>query len=112
MSELMKEFERSQRRRRRVVWLVVLACLSGFGAWLTGPVGVITVLRGNPVGYSLVAPGVVLLAVSVFAIVSAMRLREAPQTTPGRPNPHFDEPQPSQDPRGGNSWIGSWMGSR
>ena len=44
------------------------------------------------------------------AIVAAVRLRVIPQSQPGAANPHFDELQPSQDPRGGISGIRSWLG--
>ncbi len=112
MSALMNEFERVQRRRRRVALLVALACVTGVGTWLTGPIGVVMVASGNATGWVLAAAAVVLLALTVVAIVAAVRLRVAPESLPGAANPHFDEPEPSRDPRGGNSWIGSWMGSR
>ncbi|NEN04670.1 hypothetical protein G3T36_02190 [Diaminobutyricibacter tongyongensis] len=112
MSALMNGFEQLQRRRRRVAWLVVLACVAGVGTWLTGPIGAIMASTGNAAGWALLVAGVVLLAVTVFAIVAAVRLRVVPQSQPGAANPHFDEPQPSPDPRGGFSMNGSQIGGR
>jgi hypothetical protein len=108
----MDEFERVQRRRRRFALLVVVACVTGVGAWLTGPIGVIMVGMGNATGWALVAAGIVLLAVTVIAIIAAARGRVVPDSLPGAANPHFDEPQPSSDPRPGISWAGSGIGSR
>jgi uncharacterized protein (DUF58 family) len=112
MSTLMNEFDRVQRRRRRFGLLVALACLAGAGAWLTGPLGVVRVVSGNLAGWAFVALGVILLAAMVVSIVAAARGRVVPASLPGAANPRFDEPEPSRDPRGGNSWIGSWLGSR
>ncbi|WP_426519566.1 hypothetical protein ACPPVQ_05845 [Diaminobutyricibacter sp. McL0618] len=81
--------------------LVVLACLAGVGAWLTGLIGLIMITSGNATGWVLLVTGVLLLALTIVAIVAAVCLRVAPESQPGAANPHFDEPQPSQDPRGG-----------
>ena len=111
MSALMKELEQTERRRRRVALLVVVACLAGAATWLTGPLGVVMVVRGEPLGWALIAVGVLLLAATVVAIVAARRIHVAPVSAHGKANPAFDEPTPSPDPRGGNSMIGMGIGS-
>jgi hypothetical protein len=110
MTQLMRELEQTERRRRRRILYVVLACLTGAGAWLT-PLGVVELTRGSAIGWALVAAGTLLLAAAVIAIVAAVRLRAVPQTLPGKANARFDEPRPSQDPRGGYSMGGSQLGS-
>src|SRR3977135_3963162 len=101
MSALMNEFELVQRRRRRFGLLVALACVTGIGTWLTGPVGVVIVVSGNAMGWVLIAVGVVLLAAMVVAIVAAKRSRIVPESQPGAANPRFDEVEPSSNPVGG-----------
>ena len=110
MSALMNEFELVQRRRRRFALLVLLACMTGIGAWLTGPIGVVLIVSGNSMGWVLIAVGVVLLAAMVVAIVAAKRSRIVPESQPGAANPQFDKVDPSANPVGGNSWIGSGIG--
>jgi NO-binding membrane sensor protein with MHYT domain len=112
MSTLVEEFERVQRRRRRFGLLVGLAIVTGVGAWLTGPVGVVMLSSGNPVGWILVGVGAALLAAMIVAIVAAARIRVVPQSLPGAANPHFDEPEPSPDPRGGFTSLPSAFGPR
>ncbi|WP_314149459.1 hypothetical protein [uncultured Leifsonia sp.] len=111
MSAYMTEFDRIHRTRVRVAWLIVLAVVAGLGAWLTAPFGIVQLTRGDAAGWLLVAAGAVLLAACVVAIVLAVRLRVAPQSLPGRPNPAFDEPQPSKNPNGGYSLAGTQLGS-
>lgn len=111
MSTLMDEFAAVQRRRRRVALLVVAAIVSGIGAWLTGPVGIVMISFGNAAGWALAAVGVVLLAAMVVAIVAAVRARVAPSSQPGKANLRFDDPLPSRNPNGGNAMIGSQLGS-
>ncbi|MGO4536050.1 hypothetical protein [Leifsonia sp. 2MCAF36] len=112
MSALMEGLQRDERRRRRVTLLVVLSCVTGLGTWLAAPFGVVLLTRGEPVGWALVALGVVLLAATVVGILAARRAHRVPESASGRPNPRFDEPQPSPDPRGGYSMVGSQLGSR
>ncbi len=112
MSALMNQFEQLQRRRRRVGLLVAVALVAAAGMWLTGPFGIVLVVSGNPVGWVLIAAAVVLLAITVAAIVAAVRLRVVPQSQPGAANPHFDEPKPSPDPRGGFTSLPSAFGPR
>lgn len=111
MSALLVGLERDERRRRRVALLWVLAFLAGAGTWLTAPFGIALATRNEPIGWVLIAVGAVLLAATVLAVVLARRLHRAPQSLPGKANPHFDEPRPSQDPRGGYSMNGSMLGS-
>src|SRR6478735_7327286 len=111
MTQLMKEFEQAERRRRRSILFVVLACLTGLGVWLTAPLGIVELTRGSAIGWVLVAAGAVLLAATVLAIVAAVRLRAVPESLPGKANPRFDEPRPSPDPRGGYSLVGTQLGS-
>lgn len=111
MTQLMKEFEQAERRRRRSILMVVLACLAGLATWLAAPFGVVQLTRGDAFGWVLVAAGAVLLAATVLAIVAAVRLRAVPESLPGKANPGFDEPRASQDPRGGYSMVGTQLGS-
>ena len=111
MSVLMEELERARRRRARVGLLVAGAIVSGAAAWLAGPYGVVLIVVGQPIGWWLVAAGVVLLAVCVVAIVAAARARAVPVSLPGKANPSFDEPVPSMKPDGGYSMSGSYLGS-
>jgi NO-binding membrane sensor protein with MHYT domain len=112
MSELMGELALDERRRRGVTVLVVAACLAGIGVWLTGPLGIVMLTRGDAAGWVLLVAAVALAVAMVLAIVAAVRVRVAPSSLPGKANARFDEPQPSPDPRGGNAWIGSGIGSR
>ena len=112
MGALVEELRQDERRRRRVALLVVSACVAGVGAWLTAPFGIVLLTRGEAAGWALVAVGAVLAAATVVAILGARRAHRAPESRPGKPNPHFDEPQPSPDPRGGYSMNGSYLGSR
>lgn len=112
MGALMEGLQREERRRRRVAALVVIACVTGAGVWLTAPFGVVLLTRGEALGWLLVAAGAVLLAATVIGAVGARRLHRAPQSLPGKANPRFDEPEPSPDPRGGYSMVGSYLGSR
>ncbi|MDN4615599.1 phage holin family protein [Leifsonia sp. F6_8S_P_1B] len=109
MSSLMAQYELTERRRRRVAGLVVLAIVAGLGAWLTVPYGIVLILAGQWPGWMLVAVGAIALLGCAAAIVAAIRMRRpvAPQSRPGKPNPGFDEPVPSQDPVPGYSWGGS-----
>ncbi|WP_285117259.1 hypothetical protein [Leifsonia sp. fls2-241-R2A-40a] len=107
----MKQYEQVEKRRRRRILYVVLACVAGTGMWLTGPLGVVLLTRGMPAGWALVAGGAILLAATVVAIMAAVRSRVVPESQPGRANPHFDEPRPSQNPRGGYSAAGTQLGS-
>ena len=107
---LMSEFEAIQRRRRRVALLVVASVVSGVGAWLTGPIGVVMIGFGNAAGWALAALGLVLLAAMVASIVAAARSRVVVESRPGKANPHFDEPVPSRNPNGGHGMIGSGIG--
>lgn len=111
MGVLMEEYERSRRSRSRTRALVAAAIVSGLGAWLAGPYGVLLIVSGEPFGWALAAAGAVLLAGCVVAIVGAARSRALPAPVSGRPDPRFDEPQPSPDPRGGFSMNGSTLGS-
>ncbi|MGO4299799.1 hypothetical protein [Leifsonia sp. RAF41] len=112
MSALMAGLEQDERRRRRVALLVVVSCLTGVGTWLAVPFGVVLLTRDQPVGWALVAVGATLLAATVLAIVAARRVHRAPESASGKANSRFDEPQPSPDPRGGYSMVGSQLGSR
>jgi hypothetical protein len=113
MSVHMAELERVARIRRRVGLLVVLAVISGLGAWLAGPFGIVLLTDGDAAGWVLVVVGALLLAACVTAIVFAARVHRAvaPQSLPGKENPSFNEPVPSQDPRPGIAWAGSQLGS-
>ncbi|MGO4594209.1 hypothetical protein AB4Z18_10350 [Leifsonia sp. 2TAF2] len=111
MTQLMREFEQAERRRRRSILFVVLACLTGLGVWLTAPLGIVELTRGSAIGWMLVACGAVLLAATVLLIVAVVRLRAVPESLPGKANARFDEPQASQDPRGGYSMVGTQLGS-
>ncbi|WP_226657867.1 hypothetical protein [Leifsonia sp. LS1] len=111
MSVLMEKLERARRRRTRVVLLVAGAIVSGVSAWLAGPYGVVLLTVGDPVGWALVAVGVVLVAACVVAIVAAARAWVVPASLPGKANPSFDEPVPSMKPDGGYSMSGSYLGS-
>jgi NO-binding membrane sensor protein with MHYT domain len=111
MGTPLEELERDRRARARVAWLVVLAVVAGAGAWLTAPFGVVLLTRGEPLGWVLVASGALLLAGCAASIVAAVRLRIAPQSRPGKANPAFDEPAPSQHPDGGYSTAGMKLGS-
>ena len=112
MNAVVDEFERVRMRRRRVAVLVALAVLAGVGAWLTAPYGVVLTLAGEPMGWLLTAVGVVLLALGVVCVVLAVRGRVAVESSRGKPNPRFDQPEASQDPRPGGAWIDSGIGSR
>jgi hypothetical protein len=112
MSTLMREYEQIQRRRRRFALLVVLACVAGVGAWLTGPLGAVMIAMGNQSGWALLALGLVLLAATVVAIVAASRNRVVTSSAFGKANPQFGEPEPSRNPVGGNGWIDSGIGSQ
>jgi hypothetical protein len=112
MNALMADLERDERRRRSVRLLVVLAILTGAGAWLTGPWGIVMLTRGEAIGWLLVASGVVLFAAAVTAIIVARRLRVSVESLPGKPNSRFDEPEPSRNPNGGYSLTGTQIGSR
>jgi hypothetical protein len=112
MSELMAGLRQDERRRGRVTLLVVLSSLTGVGTWLAAPFGIVLLTRGDAIGWLLVALGAVLLAATVVAIIAARRVHRAPSSASGKPNPRFDEPQPSADPRGGYSTVGSQLGSR
>lgn len=112
MSALLAGLERDERRKRRVASLVVLSCVTGLGTWLAAPFGVVLLTRDEPIGWVLLLVGAVLLAATVVAIVAARRVYRAPESAPGKANPRFDEPQPSPDPRGGYSTVGSQLGSR
>jgi hypothetical protein len=59
----------------------------------------------------LLAAGVVLLALTVVGILAARRAHRTLDCGMGRPNPRFDEPQPSPDPRGGYNMAGTQLGS-
>ena len=111
MSALMEGLQREERRRRRVALLVVLSCVAGLGVWLTAPFGIVLLSRGDAVGWLLVAAGAVLLALTVVGLLAARRSHRPAQSLPGQPNPRFDEPEPSPDPRGGYSMSGSYLGS-
>ncbi len=111
MGVLMEEYERSRRNRSRVGVLVAAAVVTGIGAWLAGPYGVLLIVAGEPIGWALAVAGAVLLATCVVAIVAAARSRTTPSSLPGKPNERFDEPVPSQDPRGGYAMNGSYLGS-
>jgi membrane associated rhomboid family serine protease len=112
MNALMDELERARARWRRVALLVVVAVLAGMGTWLTAPYGIVLILDGEQAGWILLAAGVLLLAVTVVCIVSAVRNRLRVESRPGKANPRFDEPEASQDPRPGGAWIDSGIGSR
>jgi len=92
--------------------LVVLSCVTGLGTWLAAPFGIVLLTRGEPIGWVLLLVGAALLAATIAAIVAARRVHLAPESAPGKANPRFDEPQPSPDPRGGYSTVGSQLGSR
>ena len=113
MSTYMAELERVAGIRRRVRLLVVLAVITGVGGWLTAPFGIVLLVEGDTAGWSLAAVGVLLLAGCVTAILFAVRVSRtiAPRSLPGKENPMFDEPVPSQDPRPGVAWAGSQLGS-
>jgi hypothetical protein len=113
MSVHMAELERVARIRRRVRLLVILAVITGVGAWLAAPFGIVLLVEGETVGWLLVGAGVLLLAACVTTIVLAVRAARAiaPQSFQGKANPGFDEPVPSQDPRPGVAWAGSQLGS-
>jgi len=111
MSALMEGLQREERRRRRVALLVVLSCVAGLGVWLTTPFGIVLLTRGEVAGWLLVAAGAVLLVVTVLGIIAARRSHRPPESVQGKPNPRFDEPEPSPDPRGGFSMSGSYLGS-
>ena len=113
MSVHLAELERVSRIRRRVGLLVTVAVLTGLGAWLAGPFGIVMLARGELSGWLLAGAGAVLLVGCVTAIVLAVRVRRgiAPESLPGKANPGFDEPVPSQDPRPGVAWAGSQLGS-
>lgn len=110
---LMARYQLAAQRRRRVAALVVLAVVAGVGGWLTVPYGIVLVVASTWSGWILIAAGVVALSGCTAAIVGAARLRRpvAPESLPGKPNPGFDEPVPSQDPVPGYSWAGSFIGS-
>jgi hypothetical protein len=111
MSAHMQEFDRVERRKIRVRWLIAAAVLAGVGAWAVLPFGFVLLARGEAAGWALVAAGVVLVGSCVAAIVGAVRSRVAPQSLPGKANPDFDEPQPSKNPNGGYSTAGMQIGS-
>jgi len=111
MSALMEGLQREERRRRRVALFVVLSCVAGLGVWLTAPFGIVLLTRGEVAGWLLVAAGAVLLALTVVGILAARRTHQPVHSLPGKPNPRFDEPEPSPDPRGGYSMSGSYLGS-
>lgn len=112
MSALLAGLENDERRRRRVALLWVVACVTGAGTWLTAPFGIALVARGETIGWALISAGAALLAATVLAVLFARRLHRRPESLPGKPNPRFDEPEPSPDPRGGYSMNGSMLGSR
>ena len=111
MSEHMQEFERVDRRRARVRLLTVAAVLAGIAAWAVLPFGIVLLTRGEATGGALVVAGVALVAACAAAMMGAVRSRVAPQSLPGKANPAFDEPQPSQSPVGGYSTAGTQLGS-
>lgn len=107
----MEGLRREERRRRRVALFVVLSCVTGAGVWLTAPFGIVLLTRGDMAGWLLVAAGAALLALTILGILAARRSHRPAQSLPGKPNPRFDEPEPSPDPRGGYSMSGSYLGS-
>ncbi|WP_431279240.1 hypothetical protein [Leifsonia poae] len=111
MSALMAGLEQDERRRRRVVLLVVLSCVTGLCTWLAAPFGIVLLTRGEPTGWALLAGGTIMLALTVVEILAARRAHHPPVSAAGRPNPRFDEPQPSPDPHGGLSMAGTQLGS-
>ncbi|MFF1877446.1 hypothetical protein [Leifsonia sp. NPDC058230] len=112
MSGLMEDYERAQRRTRGTRARVVVAIASAVGVWLTVPLGVIAVMSGEAAGWWLIALGAALLAVTVMASVAAFRRRVTVVAERGKANPRFHEPQPSQNPVGGNSMIDSGIGAQ
>jgi Kef-type K+ transport system membrane component KefB len=112
MSGLVDVYERGQRRTRGTRMLVVVAIASGVAVWFTAPIGIITVASGSTAGWWLIALGTALLAVAIAASVAAFRRRATMVVEHGKANPRFDEPQPSQNPVGGNSMIDSGIGAQ
>ena len=110
MSSLMQEMDRQNRSRKYGRWLAVLAVLTGFGAFLTVPVGVIRAIQADGTGWLLLGAGLILLAGCVAAGVAAARFKAGPESLPGKANPAFDEPRPSADPNGGYSTSGMQIG--
>lgn len=111
MTTNMQELEAVRRRRVRVRALAVAAVVAGIGAWAALPFGIVLLTRGEVGGWALVATGAVLLVACVLAIVGAVRSHAAPQSRPGRADPAFDEPSPSENPNGGYSSAGMQLGS-
>ena len=111
MGALMEGLLQEERRRRRVAALVVAALFAGVATWLSLPFGIVLLIRGEWIGALLVAFGVVSLTATGVAIVAARRARRPPESLPGKPNPRFGEPEPSRNPRGGYSMVGSQIGS-
>ena len=112
MGALVEEFDRIRARRRRVGVLIALAVLAGVGAWLTGPYGIVLLLAGEATGWMLAVAGILLLAAAVTCVVLAVRWRVTVTSSPGKADPHFDQPEASRDPRPGGAWIDSGIGSR
>jgi H+/Cl- antiporter ClcA len=112
MSGLVEVYEREQRRTRGTRMLVVVAIASGVGVWFTAPIGIITVASGSIAGWWLIALGTALLAIAVASSVAAFGRRETMVVEHGKANPRFHEPQPSQNPVGGNSMIDSGIGAQ
>lgn len=106
------ELAQIERRKRRVAGTVALAVVAGIGTWMTAPVGIVLLTRGEGIGWPLAAVGVLLAAACVVAIVGAVRTARsvAIASLPGRANPAFDETAASPDPRPGAAWAGSQWG--
>lgn len=107
------EMERVSLVKRRVVGIAAVAGLTGIGAWLTAPYGIVLLTRGEVIGWALLVLGVALAVGCALAVVAAVRAGRAvaPPSLPGRANARFDEPEPSQDVRPTTSWAGSLFGS-
>lgn len=69
MGELVDELDAGERRRRRARWFMVALVVAVVVFWLSGPFGVVLLVRGSLLGWVLIA----VAAVSIVAGTAAFR---------------------------------------
>ena len=74
MGDLIAEFDRKERRRRRARWLMVGVVSALVVFWLTGPYGVVLLVSGSFVGLALIAVALIAALLGVLAFRASRRL--------------------------------------
>ncbi|WP_431279634.1 hypothetical protein [Leifsonia poae] len=107
---LMQRLE-AQGKYQRTTALLFVGGVAGLAAiWLTGPIGIIEVTRGNALGWVLVILGSVFAVATVACFVAAARRLARP--APGKPSAEFGVVPPSPNPRPSVAWTGTGMDPR